>query len=39
MLDTLTPEQVADRAWRPGGPSREELAERFAAYQRRVGLA
>jgi hypothetical protein len=31
ILDTLTPEQAAERAWYPGGPSRTEIAARFAA--------
>lgn len=29
ILDRLTPEEAAERAWRPGGPSREEIAEKF----------
>lgn len=36
ILDTLTPAQAAERAWRPGGPSREDLASRFAAERCRV---
>lgn len=31
ILDTLTPAQAAERAYRPGGPSLADLADTFAA--------
>lgn len=33
ILDTLTPDEVAARAWHPGGPTREVIAERFREYR------
>ncbi|WP_300267455.1 hypothetical protein [Microbacterium sp.] len=33
---TQTPEEAAHRAWRPDGPSMEELTERCAALQQRL---
>ena len=37
VLDTLTPEEAAERAYRPGGPSRAELAAEFAETRCRLG--
>lgn len=39
ILDTLTPEQAAERAWHPGGPSKEDIAAKFAAERCRVPIA
>lgn len=36
ILDTLTPAEAAARAWRPGGPPPEQIAQRFAATRCRV---
>lgn len=37
ILDRLTPEQAARRAYRPGGPSVTELADEFSQTRWREG--
>lgn len=39
ILDRLTPEEVAERAWRPGGPSKVEIVERFRRQRYRGPLS
>jgi hypothetical protein len=34
--DALTPRQAAEAAWRPGGPSVDELEQRIAARRARA---
>lgn len=39
ILDTLTPMEAAQRAYKPGGPSVEEIAEKFALTRCRLQAA
>lgn len=39
ILDRLTPMEAAQRAFRPGGPSLEELASEFAQTRCRLSVA
>lgn len=34
-IDSLTPEEAARQAWRPGGPSEAELADRLRTLRAR----